>query len=164
MPSAAPGLASLGSLGVSTCSLAGSLLGAQNSAPTARGGGAPLNARGLHNRLVADDRFSGNQIFSEVQWCLTTFEFAGGYLDPTRLIFLGGMARMSICCCLRTTRRQADFRGNRNSARWRKEPPSRGRPKANCADVWRTASPLTARLSRLGIQCFFKGGQLQERG
>ena len=36
-------------------------------------------ARGMDNRLVGGGRFSGKRILSEVQWCLGTLIFAGGF-------------------------------------------------------------------------------------
>ena len=42
--------------------------------------------RGIFYRLVADDRFSGQQILSEVQWCLITLISAVGF-SVHRMVF-----------------------------------------------------------------------------
>ena len=36
-------------------------------------------ARGIYDRLVANDRVSGKQILAEYQWCLDTLIFGGGF-------------------------------------------------------------------------------------
>ena len=44
-------------------------------------------AQGLHGRIVADDRFSGNEIPSEAHWCLNTRIFGGEY-SAYQLVFV----------------------------------------------------------------------------
>ena len=43
-------------------------------------------ARGIYNRIRTDDRFSGRQIVTEVQWCLNTLISASGY-SAYQLVF-----------------------------------------------------------------------------
>ena len=70
------------------------------------------------------------------------------FLDPRRLIVLGGATRMRICRLRWTPRCRGNLRGNGNSGWWRGKPPFRRRPTANCVACWRTVRPSTKRMSR----------------
>ena len=71
-------------------------------------------AREIYNRSVAGNRLSGKQISAEAQWLLNAPISGGGYstnqlfLDPTRGIFLDGMAGAKI----RFSTRTPHFRGS----------------------------------------------------